>query len=201
MALYHTRAMRPAASWLPPVVWMGVILWLSTDTGGAEHTGRLLLPLLRLLLPWATPTQLDALHGLARKGAHLTEYAILAALWFRAFTHGRGLAPRASSWFAIAISLAWAFVDELHQSTLLSRTGSAMDVTIDGAGALGALLVARCGWRAAADVATAGLLWIAAVGGAIALAANALAGVAPGVLWLTTPAAALGLLARRRLRR
>lgn len=201
MALYHTQAMRPAAHWLPPVVWMAVIMALSSDFGSAGRTGGFLLPLLRWLLPWATPAQLDALHGLARKGGHLTEYAVLAALWYRAFARGGALAPRASARLALAISVAWAFLDELQQSTLLSRTGSAIDVAIDSAGALAALFVARCGWRASADLVTATLLWVAAGAGAIVLTVNALAGVASGVLWLTTPAAALGLLARRRRRR
>src|SRR2546426_8139720 len=67
--------MRPA-HWLPPVLWMGVIMLLSTDTGSAAHTGELLLPLLHWLLPWASPGDLAAIHGLVRKGAHLTEYAI-----------------------------------------------------------------------------------------------------------------------------
>jgi VanZ family protein len=189
------------AHWLPPVVWMAVIMGLSSDTGSAEHTGRWLLPSLRWLLPWATPGQLEAVHGLARKGAHLTEYAILAALCFRAFVRGRGLAPRVAAWATLALSVGWAFLDEWHQSTLPTRIGSAMDVVIDGAGALAALVVARRGWRAAADVAAAGLLWMGAVGGAAVLAINAVAGVPSGALWLTAPAAALGLLARRRLRR
>ena len=110
MALYHTQAMRAAANWLPPVVWMAVILLLSSDTGSAEQTGPLLLPLLRRLLPWATPTQLDALHLLARKTGHLTEYAILAALWLRAFARGRGLGPRATAWGAFAIAVAWGYL-------------------------------------------------------------------------------------------
>src|SRR6184192_2000697 len=84
--------MRPA-HWLPPVLWMGVIMLLSTDTGSAAHTSELLLPLLHWLLPWASPGDLAAIHGLVRKGAHLSEYAILAALWYRAFTRGRRLTP------------------------------------------------------------------------------------------------------------
>jgi VanZ family protein len=192
--------MRPGY-WLPPVVWMAVIFWLSSDTGSAAETSPILLPLLRWLLPWATPGELDALHGLARKGAHVVEYTVLAALWFRALARGRGLGPRASAWLALLLSLGWAGLDELHQSFLLSRTGSAMDVVLDGAAALAALMVARAGWRAAADAATGALLWIALAGGAVALAVNAWAGVPSGALWLTTPLAALGLLARRRLRR
>src|SRR2546427_3012596 len=115
--------MRPA-HWLPPVLWMGVIMLLSTDTGSAAHTGELLLPLLHWLLPWASPGDLAAIHGLVRKGAHLTEYAILAALWYRAFTRGRRLTPPTAGWLAFGISLAWATLDEIGraQSELQSQS-------------------------------------------------------------------------------
>jgi len=163
--------MRPT-DWLPPVLWMGVIVGLSTDTASAEHTGRLLLPVLRWLLPWATPGQVDTIHGLVRKGAHLTEYAILAALWYRAFRRGPTLGPRAAGLGTLVISVTWAILDEWHQSFMPARTSSAVDVAIDGAGAAVALLVAYRGWRAVLDGATPTLLWLAAVGGAIVMAAR-----------------------------
>ncbi|MBI4254651.1 MAG: VanZ family protein [Candidatus Rokubacteria bacterium] len=186
------------AYWLPPVVWMAVIFGLSSDTASAEQTSRFLLPLVHWLLPWATSAQLDLLHAAARKSGHLVEYAVLAALWFRAFARGRGLAPRAASWLALAIAVVWAFVDEGHQSTLLSRNGSALDVGIDAGGAVLALAAARRGWRAALDRATGALLWIACVGGGAALAVNVWAGVPSGALWATAPAAALLLVIRWR---
>ncbi len=192
--------MRPT-DWLPPVLWMGVIVGLSTDTASAEHTGRLLLPVLRWLLPWATPGQVDTIHGLVRKGAHLTEYAILAALWYRAFRRGPTLGPRAAGLGTLVISVTWAILDEWHQSFMPARTSSAVDVAIDGAGAAVALLVAYRGWRAVLDGATPILLWLAAVGGAVVIAINAWAGVPSGLLWITTPAAGLMLLARARRRR
>jgi VanZ family protein len=192
--------MRPA-HWLPPVLWMGVIFWLSTDTASAEHTGQLLLPVLRWLLPWATPGQLATIHGLLRKGAHLTEYAILAALWYRAFRRGPTLGPPAAGRLAFMSSVAWAILDEWHQSLLPSRTSSAVDVAIDSTGAALALVLTNRGWRAVVDGATPILLWLAAAGGAAVIAINAWAGVPSGALWITTPAAGLTLLARSRLRR
>src|SRR3989338_8323759 len=99
------------------------VLGLSAGAASAEQTSRVLLTLLRWLLPGAPPEQLAALHGLLRKAGHVAEYATLALLWFRAFRRGRGLAPRASAWLALGASLAWAFVDEWHQSALLARTG------------------------------------------------------------------------------
>jgi VanZ family protein len=192
--------MRPAY-WVPPVVWMAVIFLLSSDLGSADHTKGVLIPLLRWLAPWATPAALEALHGLARKAAHVSEYAMLAALWFRAFRRGRAAGAAASSWLALGISLGWAVLDEWHQSTLPTRTGSAADVALDGAGAVAALAVARAGGWAAIDAVTRVLLWLALAGGAVALAVDAWAGIASGWLWITTPAALLGLLAGRRLRR
>lgn len=183
--------------WLPPALWMAVIMGLSSDAGSAEHTGHWLLPILKALAPWATPAQLGALHGLVRKAGHLTEYAILAALWFRAVRRGLARSPRAAAWFAIGTSLAWALLDEALQSMRPSRTGSGTDVAIDATGALLGLTFARFGWRGAADRTTTTLLWLALLGGAILLVVNALAGVPSGLLWLTAPAAALLLLLRR----
>jgi VanZ family protein len=137
--------MMPLRHWLPPVVWMGLILWLATDRGSAEHTGRFILPLLRLLFPRASSPQLDLLHALVRKAGHLTEYGVLAGLWLRAFTHGRALAAKSAAWRAWTIAVTWAVVDETCQSTTASRTGSPTDVVIDAIGALG---VAARGWWA-----------------------------------------------------
>lgn len=193
--LYHS-GVRPTY-WLPPALWMAVIMWLSSDVGSAEHTEHWLVPILRMLAPWAAPAQLEALHGLARKGGHLSEYAVLGALWFRALVRGRGLSPRAATWIAFAISLGWAILDEAHQSLVPARTASGTDVAIDGIGTLLALGVARLGWRGTADRATTLLLWAGLLGGGAFLVVNALAGVPSGALWLTAPAAALLLLARR----
>src|SRR2546422_6009146 len=179
------------APWLPPVLWMAVTVWLSTDIASGEHTSQLLLPALRWLLPWATPGQLHTVHRLLRKGAHLTEYAILAALWYRAFTRERNLSARAASWTAFAISLARAALDEWHQSFLPSRTSSAMDVALDGAGAALALVVDWRAWRGVLDGATAILLWLAAGGGGAGGAVDARGGGAPGgARWTPPPARA-----------
>lgn len=186
----------PRAYWLPPALWMAVIVVASTDVGSAEHTEHWLVPLIRLAAPWATPSQLTALHGLARKAGHLTEYAVLAALWYRAFVRGRHLPPRSAAAIAFAISLMWAILDEAHQALEPSRTASIKDVAIDGVGALLAMLVAAIGWRVAIDRVTTVLLWIALIGGLAFLLLDTLTGVPSGFLWLSTPLTALLLFAR-----
>jgi VanZ family protein len=185
---------------------MAVIVGLSTDAGSSEHTESWLLPVLRTLAPWVTSVQLDALHWLMRRLAHLSEYAILAALWLRAFVRGRSLTARTAGLLALAISVAWAILDELHQSFVPSRSASGADVLVDSVGAVVALTVAHVGWRQVADRATATLLWIALAGGAGVLLVNAIVGVPSGAVWLTAPTAAVALgvrtmLARQRSRR
>jgi VanZ family protein len=70
-----------------------------------------------------------------RKGAHVTEYAILGLLLLRAV--GRELP-------AFLIGVAYAITDEVHQHFVQGRHASPVDVAIDSAGILlGIVLLAR----------------------------------------------------------
>jgi VanZ family protein len=193
MGLTSTRL----AFWLPPILWIGVILVLSTDGASGERTGRLLIPVLRAVLPGASPLQIEALHSVTRKIAHVTEYAVLAAMWFRAFARDSGWPAGRAGLAALAIAVAVAALDESHQTLVLSRTASLGDVGFDVLGALAATAVARWGWRPAAEAATGVLLWVAAIGGALIIALNLGVGVPSGLLWITVPAAVVALVVRR----
>lgn len=182
--------------WLPPVLWMAIIVGFSTEAGSSAHTEHWLLPLLRGLAPWATPPQLDAVHWLARKIGHLSEYAILAALWLRALARGRGMNARRAGLTAFVITAAWAALDELHQTLVPSRTASIADVVLDSTGALIALVIAHLGWQPVAGRATTLLLWAAFIGSVSFLVLNALTGVPSDALWVTAPTAAVALLLR-----
>lgn len=184
--------------WLPPLAWMALIMWFSTGDFSAENTGSVLQPVLQWLLPWASSSQIATLHGLVRKMAHMTEYAVLATLWFIALTRERRWSARRAAWLALLVAVGWAFLDELHQATEPSRTASIGDVGFDTAGALVASSVARLGWRRVIGTLTTTLLWTAVIGGALVIAINLASGVASGVLWITVPVAAALLLVRRR---
>ena len=77
-----------------------------------------------------------------RRAAHVTEYFIMALLPFRAF-RGNSAESWNWRWFsgAIIVVVLWAVIDEFHQSFVPARTACLMDVGIDAAGGLLALIV------------------------------------------------------------
>jgi VanZ family protein len=106
---------RVVLRWLAVVVWAGVIFALSSIPSLSTHLGT-----------WDT---------ILRKGAHMTEYAILAVLLARA----SGSRPA-----AFVLAVAYACSDEWHQTFVRGRHGSPIDVGIDAVGVLiGLTLLAR----------------------------------------------------------
>jgi VanZ family protein len=112
----------------------------STDLLSAEHTSRFIGPFLRWFTPNVSDATIASVQLVVRKCAHLTEYAILAALLYRAFRQHRVRV------FGIAFIIAafYAALDEFHQSFVATRTASPWDVTIDCVGALIGLLLYCC---------------------------------------------------------
>ncbi len=132
--------------WLPVLIWLGFIFVGSTDVLSAEQTSRFLVPFLRWLKPDISPETLMQIHFLVRKVGHITEYAILAMLLWRALRGGLSLRARMSilfmaAWFGAAF---FAATDEFHQTFVASRTGAFSDVLIDISGAFAGLLL--CWW-------------------------------------------------------
>lgn len=115
---------------LPPLCWTGLIAYFGGGQWGGAHTAEWLGPLLRALLPTASPEALAAVHLLIRKAGHVVEYAVLAGLW------RRGLG---GAWAPLGIALLTACLDELRQSFTPGRAGSLVDVLLDGAAAATAL--------------------------------------------------------------
>jgi VanZ family protein len=98
--------------WLPVVVWAAVIFTFSSIPSLSTGLGT-----------WDT---------ILRKGAHLTEYAVLGALLYRAL----GREP-----LALAVGIAYAATDELHQYFVRGRHASPVDVAIDAVGVAAGMLV------------------------------------------------------------
>jgi VanZ family protein len=128
---------------MPVIIWMTLIFIGSTDVLSAEHTSRFLVPFLRWLDPQISWATLNSIQIVIRKLGHLTEYAILATLIWRAL---RG----AESWKRSTLMLfstsligcaVFAASDEFHQSFVPSRSSSVNDVIIDICGAAIALAI------------------------------------------------------------
>jgi hypothetical protein len=115
-----------------------LILGLGGAEFGAAQTSRYMLPALRWLFPELSIRTYLVLIVWIRKIAHVTEYALLGWLAFRAvwlsFQQQNALARVAL--FALGLAAAVALTDEIRQSFLQSRTGSPWDVAIDVSGAL-----------------------------------------------------------------
>ena len=141
----------------PMLSWMVVIFVLSTEVGSAPNTAGLLYRLLKALVPdWlaqASPEELFALHYWVRKGAHFTEYFILALLAYRAFCYGEVWRHWRALGFSGSFSILYAFTDEFHQVFVSSRSPSLRDVGIDALGAMtGFVWVAtRYAWQSARE--------------------------------------------------
>ena len=128
--------------WLPVLIWLIVIFVGSSDLLSAEHTSRFIGPFLRWFVPDINAATIASVQFLVRKCAHLTEYAILAALLWRALRrHPASFSPAPA--LAFVIAAAYASLDEFHQSYIASRTGSSWDVLIDCAGVILGLAIYR----------------------------------------------------------
>ena len=133
---------------LPLLVWLGVIFLGSTDLMSAEHTSRFILPFLRWLKPDISPESLASIHVVVRKGAHLSEYAILTLLLLRAAIYMTNL-KRSMSVLCLSVWGICIFVaatDEFHQMFVRSRGASFRDIMIDSAGAIVGLSIGAIFW-------------------------------------------------------
>jgi VanZ family protein len=130
--------------WLPVLLWMTLIFSASADAHSYEHSSFLVEPLLHWLFPQMSQTHVEQIHHLFRKCAHLTEYAILALLLWRALHLSKNNLPK-WSWPKMGGTLLLVFLyaasDEFHQSFVPTRTALISDVFIDTTGGAIGLLV------------------------------------------------------------
>jgi VanZ family protein len=103
---------RALTVWLPVVVWAAVIFTFSSIPSLSTGLGT-----------WDT---------VLRKGAHITEYALLGLLLYRALEREA---------LALAAGIAYAATDELHQHFVSGRHASPVDVAIDAVGVSLGMLV------------------------------------------------------------
>jgi len=131
--------------WAPVVAWALMIFAGSTGLGASQHSSRLIAPLVRWFYPSISEDALDRVVFSVRKTAHVTEYALLALLVWRALRKPAKHDTRPWSWtqagLALAATAAFAATDEIHQAFVPSRQGQWPDVLLDASGAAVGLLL------------------------------------------------------------
>lgn len=118
---------------LPAILWTLVVLSASSDLFSALHTAEWLGRLLQWILHTKPQAEgIESMNFLWRKAAHVFEYSILSALWFRALRSDANR-PWLRQWavWAVVIAAGVATIDEIHQAFVPSRASSAYDVLLD----------------------------------------------------------------------
>ena len=118
---------------------MLLVFSASTDIMSAPHTSRFIGPFLRWLVPGISAATVELAQLTIRKTGHLTEYAVLALLLWRALRQPVPHDPRPWSWrtarHALLLAALYAASDEFHQAFVPSRDAAVTDVLIDTLGA------------------------------------------------------------------
>ena len=127
---------------------MAIISLASTSKFSALNTSEVLRPIILWIFPNLSEQQVATIHFATRKVAHFSEYAVLGILAARAFTSSNQDWLR-RHWFLISLLLvvAYALLDEFHQSFVPDRSASIIDSVIDTAGGLTALLLIQHRFR------------------------------------------------------
>lgn len=130
---------------------MLLIFGFSTDAASASKTRPAVGAIVRRLFPALarrlSPTQLERADWNLRKSAHVTEYAILAILAYRAVAFGSPAFRSRNVVLPFVWSVLYAASDEYHQSFYPSRGAKAADVVFDTFGVTIGLLL--CLWQRA----------------------------------------------------
>jgi len=125
--------------WLPVFLWLALIFGLSTDAGSTRHTSRFIRPFLRWLNPELSEASISRIQTVIRKAAHISEYAVLAMLLWRAVRRFGREKPRGWNWrdagWALSLVALLAVTDEWHQAFVPGRQGQMTDVLFDACGA------------------------------------------------------------------
>ena len=109
--------------WLPAVLWMAVIFWLSSRTGSELGA---LFPIVERFAPW-----IDGFNF-----GHFVAYFILAVFFWWGFDSDR-LSVKI---IVVLLCLVYGVTDEYHQTFVEGRYADIQDLRNDGIGAILAML-------------------------------------------------------------
>src|SRR5579872_6531114 len=124
---------------------MVLIFSASGDSSSFQHSSRIIAPIVRWLFPGCSEETVSEVVTVVRKCAHLTEYAVLALLVWRARRKPAWKDGRPWQWptagEALWTAALYAATDEFHQTFIATRDGCVRDVLIDSSGAVAGLFL------------------------------------------------------------
>lgn len=103
--------------WLPPILWAGVIFYLSSISGLASN----------MTVFWDV---------FWRKLFHAGEFGLLNLLLWRALFYGEEASFKKALWWSLMMTVLYAASDELHQYFVPNRQCRWQDVAQDSLGVL-----------------------------------------------------------------
>ncbi len=110
-------------------LWVRVALWCAVIfafSAAPNYSGR--------------QANFETLHGildfLARKAAHLLEFALLMRFAYPAVEKSWVRIPRFHFWLAFGFCILYSISDEWHQTHVFGRTGTVFDIFVDAVGSV-----------------------------------------------------------------
>lgn len=123
------------------IFWMCFIFLMSNQPADVSNgQSDLVINLLKAVGANITSANIDLITTIVRKGAHFTEYCILALLYYNVLRFY--ISNKKARLIAIGLVFLYASTDEFHQTFVQGRAGKFTDVLIDtSGGAFGAIIV------------------------------------------------------------
>ena len=134
-------------SWILLIIWAVVIFDFSSQNGVASSnlSDSLVYRVVDLFVTDMNSISELTFHYLiffVRKAAHMAEYGILGLLIYNVLNNYRFFKAQLNLW-VLGFSTIYALSDELHQTFVIGRSGSIVDVLIDTVGVIIMLLIIR----------------------------------------------------------
>lgn len=133
--------MKKIKYYIPSIILM-LIIYMFSCQNGEESSGLSSSIMITIQNIFPFIHNVDLLHLIIRKCAHMSEYALLTLSFIYGFSHSTSSMNKISI-FSIISTFLYACSDEIHQLFIIGRSGQFTDVLIDTCGGLIMLLLYR----------------------------------------------------------
>ncbi len=131
--------------WVPVVVLLGVIFWLSGGAFTDGRTSEFFFPKIKALFPGLSEEGVIFVHEAIRALAHVVEFFLLGLfLSFAVFRSPLRLSRVEKIVLIIVLLFVFALGDEFRQTMVALRQASVVDVGLDLLGGMMGLIIVQC---------------------------------------------------------